>query len=398
SVNAKAELFESDTVYYNKNGKAFVNAGEAYKMIIKVGQKDKFELISHYRNKGVWQKSQESDKVKTRKKKGSFKLMHYQGKKKVYESKILIIDTLTYGFQIKETLSDDSYHIVDVKQIFPRIIHGEFIHCIKKHKPKRDIYINNAQYKHVVHAYSMNGVDKLAEKQSVDEWPAYPGGFSQFMEDKQTPIMHLLSDIKRDLPDSAYLLIDINERGWESYKGIYSKLDKSELVSEDELALKSDIRWLPARQESRPVNFRYVIPIVIDNEKLQLNTQAIINTKINQAFHTVEIMPEFPGGKKALKNYLEKSYKYPLKAETKKIQGRVYLSFIIDKNGNTTCVKVERSLHPLLDSEAIRIVKAMPQWHPGIQKGKEVAVWYRLSVQFNLESYHKNKMELNPFN
>ncbi len=102
-------------------------------------------------------------------------------------------------------------------------------------------------------------------------------------------------------------------------------------------------------------------------------------------FEVVEEMPEFPGGVDAMMEYLQKELRYPESAKEKGIQGRVTVQFIIDKEGNVTNSKVTRSVDKDMDTEAIRLVKAMPKWKPGMQKGKAVAVKYTVPVVFRLE-------------
>ena len=102
-------------------------------------------------------------------------------------------------------------------------------------------------------------------------------------------------------------------------------------------------------------------------------------------YDKLERMPEFPGGVDAMMEYLQKELRYPESAKEKGIQGRVTVQFIIDKEGNVTNSKVTRSVDKDMDAEAIRLVKAMPKWKPGMQKGKAVAVKYTVPVVFRLE-------------
>lgn len=104
-----------------------------------------------------------------------------------------------------------------------------------------------------------------------------------------------------------------------------------------------------------------------------------------QIFTVVEEQPSFPGGVPALFKYLAAEVKYPVIAQENGIQGRVVTSFVVDKEGNIKQVKVERGVDPALDAEALRVVKAMPKWIPGKQKGEAVAVRYILPVQFRLQ-------------
>ena len=101
-------------------------------------------------------------------------------------------------------------------------------------------------------------------------------------------------------------------------------------------------------------------------------------------FDTVEVMPEFPGGMQALMKYLAMNIKYPVKAQEAGTQGRVIVQFIVNKEGAVTDPTVARSVESSLDQEAIRIVKAMPAWTPGLQKGEPVNVKFTLPVMFKL--------------
>lgn len=102
-------------------------------------------------------------------------------------------------------------------------------------------------------------------------------------------------------------------------------------------------------------------------------------------FFIVEDMPEFPGGEVELRKYIAKSVKYPVIAQENGIQGRVYVSFVVSKKGEVTDVKVARGVDPNLDKEAIRVVKAMPKWKPGKQRGKPVKVSYTVPINFVLQ-------------
>ena len=133
-------------------------------------------------------------------------------------------------------------------------------------------------------------------------------------------------------------------------------------------------------------------------ESVQISTVSQDTVKVNYVptevsrklqgtavFEVVEEMPEFPGGVDAIMEYLQKELRYPESAKEKGIQGRVTVQFIIDKEGNVTNSKVTRSVDKDMDAEAIRLVKAMPKWKPGMQKGKAVAVKYTVPVVFRLE-------------
>ena len=105
----------------------------------------------------------------------------------------------------------------------------------------------------------------------------------------------------------------------------------------------------------------------------------------NKVFDVVEQMPSFPGGNDALMKYLSDNVKYPVVAQENGVQGRVVVSFVVEKDGSITDVKVVRSVDPSLDKEAQRVVKSMPRWIPGKQNGSAVRVKYNVPVSFRLQ-------------
>lgn len=105
----------------------------------------------------------------------------------------------------------------------------------------------------------------------------------------------------------------------------------------------------------------------------------------NKVFDVVEQMPSFPGGPSALMKYLSENTRYPVVAQENGVQGRVVVSFVVEKDGHITDVKVVRSVDPSLDKEAARVVKSMPSWIPGKQNGSAVRVKYNVPVSFKLQ-------------
>jgi len=104
-----------------------------------------------------------------------------------------------------------------------------------------------------------------------------------------------------------------------------------------------------------------------------------------KVFDVVEQMPSFPGGTGALMEFLGKNVKYPVVAQENGVQGRVVVSFVVERDGSITDVKVVRSVDPSLDKEATRVVSSMPKWIPGKQNGSAVRVKYNVPVSFKLQ-------------
>ena len=103
-----------------------------------------------------------------------------------------------------------------------------------------------------------------------------------------------------------------------------------------------------------------------------------------EIFVVVENQPEFPGGQEAMMKFLADSIRYPRESMEKGVQGRVICNFVVMKDGSVSDVQVVRGVDPLIDSEAVRVLKLMPDWKPGTQRGKAVNVQYTLPVVFRL--------------
>ena len=104
----------------------------------------------------------------------------------------------------------------------------------------------------------------------------------------------------------------------------------------------------------------------------------------NSIFQVVEQQPEFPGGIPELMKYLQKNIRYPQICKEQRVQGRVIVQFVVNADSTITDVNVVKPVNPYLDQEALRVVKAMPKWKPGKQRGEPVRVRFTLPVTFRL--------------
>ena len=154
----------------------------------------------------------------------------------------------------------------------------------------------------------------------------------------------------------------------------------------------------PAVQEVEVLN---VVEDDVETESSEINTEddkdvegviaAPVEAPVEEeeeevVFVVVETMPEFPGGQQALFKYLSENVKYPVIAQENGIQGRVICQFVVNKDGSIVDVEVVRSGGDAsLDKEAVRVIKSMPKWKPGKQRGKAVRVKYTVPVNFRLQ-------------
>ena len=105
----------------------------------------------------------------------------------------------------------------------------------------------------------------------------------------------------------------------------------------------------------------------------------------HDVYQIVEQMPEFPNGQEALMLYIAKQVKYPAEAKKAGAQGRVFIGFIVEPDGSLSDFKVLRGIGYGCDEEALRVVKSMPKWQPGMHRGKAVRVQYLVPVNFKLD-------------
>ena len=131
-------------------------------------------------------------------------------------------------------------------------------------------------------------------------------------------------------------------------------------------------------------------PDIRDTKSVEMPNAMVVDAK-EDAFDVVEEMPEFPGGPKALMDYLMENVKYPKTAFDADIQGRVIAQFVVDKEGTVRDAHVVKSVDPALDAEALRVINAMPKWKPGRQNGKVVNVKYTIPVNFQLQGDDKEE-------
>ena len=173
---------------------------------------------------------------------------------------------------------------------------------------------------------------------------------------------------------------------------------------DEEIDIQQTTQETPPPPPPAPIQEVEVLNVVEDDvevEEIEINTEDDKDVEVVIAppveapveeeeeeviFMVVESMPEFPGGQQALFKYLAENVKYPVIAQENGIQGRVICQFVVNKDGSIVdVVAVRSSGEPSLDKEAIRVIKSMPKWKPGKQRGKPVRVKYTVPVNFRLQ-------------
>lgn len=206
--------------------------------------------------------------------------------------------------------------------------------------------------------------------------------------------------------DKAKKVDSVSESESNLSKGIV-KVDTLERVDGD-VEYKSPVDTVivdkdPATIKKRTAPFKAPVPkaekkdlVVCEEEELPIGMVGAVDPvpipnpgylapDTTKVYDVVEQMPSFPGGDKKLMEYLAANIRYPKELAETCIQGRVIVSFLVEKDGSISDVKVLKSLDPLLDKEAVRVVSGMPKWIPGRQNGVAVRVRYIIPVNFRLQ-------------
>ena len=251
---------------------------------------------------------------------------------------------------------------------------------------------------------------------------------------RQTGRRNVISMVAVLLLFAAVMIFMIAKNAYEAYQKEHAVMDQvtelSALTQQKKKEAKVERKEIPVKQEQQQVvekvksSVKFTAPVIKKDDEVkpedELKSQdEIMNSKVavgalnvvgndengevlkakeviatepvkpkeeeNKVFDVVEQMPSYPGGMGALMQYLSSNIKYPAIAEENGIQGRVICTFVVERDGSITDVRIAKSVDPSLDKEAMRVVSKMPRWIPGKQNGSAVRVKYTLPVTFRLQ-------------
>ena len=236
--------------------------------------------------------------------------------------------------------------------------------------------------------------------QIVDEMPQFPGGENAMMKHVSQNIVYPEEAKEKEIQGRVFVSFVIEKDGSVSnvkvLRGIGGGCDEEAVR-----AISSMPKWKPGKMKGEPVRVNYQIPVMFklnDPQKTQgqdrkKNEKTVDEVEIvvpvgpdkNGVYQIVEQMPKFPGGEQAMMDFVAKNVVYPQEAQEKGISGRVFVSFVVEKDGSVNEVEVKKGIGGGCDDEAVRVVKAMPKWKPGKMKGKPVRVSYMMPIIFKLQ-------------
>lgn len=232
---------------------------------------------------------------------------------------------------------------------------------------------------------------KRAEEQVftvVEKMPEYPGGQKALLKYLASSVKYPESAMRNGIEGRVSCSFIVRKNGSITDAEVIRGVDPA-LNAEALRIINAMPEWSPGEQRGKAVNVKYTVPVSF--RLANKNKPSVSGTPVKgidtsgRIFTVVERMPEFPGGQYSLLKYLSQKIKYPVIAQENGIQGRVSCSFVIGADGALSDVKVIRGVDPSLDAEAVRVIKSMPKWKPGVQNNMAVAVKYTVPVTFRLQ-------------
>ena len=225
----------------------------------------------------------------------------------------------------------------------------------------------------------------------VEEPPEFPGGNNariNYLSQNLRYPKHLQEDgIQGRVLTQFVVEKDGSISNVEIIRGVVPEMD-----AEAVRLILSMPKWTSGKQRGQNVRVRFTLPVSF---RLSAETQPVnpppnssAGSQISDTtiFITVEEQPQFPGSETARTEYINQNVRYPEKAKEGGVQGRVSVQFIVEKDGSLTNVEIIRGVDPELDAEAVRLVRSMPKWTPGKQRGQNVRVRFVLPITFRLQN------------
>jgi TonB family protein len=225
---------------------------------------------------------------------------------------------------------------------------------------------------------------------AVEKEPSFYAGNDKFPLYLAHQIVYPPDAVKKRIEGKAFVSFVVEKNGSltdiQVLRGVSPDID-----AEAVRAISKSPKWAPGIQNGRVVRVKYSIAIIFKLPPLQANKDQQLMDSLRQVpleqkiFTAVEHEPEFTGGKEAFNNYLKNNLVYPAKALEDNVNGRVPVSFIIERDGSLSDMKIYRSLSPETDAEALRLMKECPKWQPGSQNGRTVRVAYTVLIPFPIK-------------
>jgi TonB family protein len=230
----------------------------------------------------------------------------------------------------------------------------------------------------------------------VEEDPVFPGGVAAMQKWLKDNLRYPPVAEEMGISGKVFLEFVIGRDGVIRdivvARGVDPSLDKEAVRVVSQMP-----KWIPGKQAGKPVSVKFTMPVsftlpqqfvttVADvvGETDDVTDQSLVDTDTDEVFTIAEEDPTFPGGVAAMRKWLMYNLKYPPVAEKTGISGKVFMEFVVGRDGAIRNITIARGVDPSLDKEAMRVVSQMPKWIPGKQGGKPVSVKFTMPITFML--------------
>ncbi|WP_321437465.1 energy transducer TonB [uncultured Bacteroides sp.] len=232
--------------------------------------------------------------------------------------------------------------------------------------------------------------NSATKRHSVTEvFPQFPGGTDGLQKYIKDNLKYPEISARNKVQGKVEINFVVTKKGAIEKVIVMTSLDKY-CDAEAIRLIKNMPKWIPGKINGVPADMHRVISIEFKkNEKEEIKTSDnkdpnIYDEKSECPFTLVEQMPQFPGGKAAMDQFIAKNIKYPELSKNDKISGKVYVRFVVSKEGKLYNAQIMRSLDAYCDKEALIVIRSMPDWIPGKQNGVNVPVYYIVPIAFSL--------------
>ena len=227
----------------------------------------------------------------------------------------------------------------------------------------------------------------------VEQMPEYPGGNDAMVKFLQENIQYPQYEMDHKIEGRVVVGFVVNEDGSISDITIKKRVSPG-IDSEAKRVIGLMPNFICGKQQGKAVKVNFTLPLLFkipadEPKTIAEEMEMPVDVEADKVFKVVERMPEFHGGEKELQRFIQENMRYPAMEKSNDIQGRVYLKFIVNKDGSLSDITVMKSVSPGLDKEAVRLAKSFPPFKPGMQQGKPVKVEYILPIIFRLPSEDK---------
>ena len=210
--------------------------------------------------------------------------------------------------------------------------------------------------------------------------PEFPGGMRALYDYMKNELRYPKKCRKAKIEGRSLVKYIVEKDGRITDVEILASSGNKQLDKEAVRVIKKMPRWIPATQDNAPVRSVFALPVIFNLDEY---ATPVDNDK--DVLLVAEHLPEYPGGVPALLAYLKNEIHYPKKCWKAGIEGISIVTFVVRNNGKIKDVRIQHSSgNKLLDKEAIRVIKKMPKWEPGMHEGKNVNVMFTLPIKFRL--------------